>query len=299
MTKRNILHCFMVGILISLLVFPPMPAQAQFLGGIVFDPRALAEQIKKRLEDAKRWVDTIKYYQEMYTQAVEQHTTLRGVLKTVDTQLFKNQQAALLANDIAEIISDSQKLKRQLDGMLRYQITFLKNIDDRLEQGIFDPDADMRDLQNWLLYTMGRDARQTVDQLMRYVGADTELASWRAEREKLGEKLVAISKKRKANVDLLDRERNAPIQSQYNIEQLNQNIAQLDKEADELQKRITELTNKINQRIKDWGLRLSDMENFAKRIDANEQMWKELRKTQADMERTMNEMILNPPQFAQ
>src|SRR5262245_4439580 len=133
----------------------------------------------------------------MYTKAVEQLTTLRGVLKTVDTQLFKNQQAALLANDIARIVTDTQKLKQQLESLLRHQIGFLKSIDDRLEQGIFDPDADMRDLQNYLLYTMGRDARQTVDQMMNYARADTELAGWIAEREKLCVALSTISKELK------------------------------------------------------------------------------------------------------
>jgi hypothetical protein len=300
MTNQKILRCFVIGILVSLLIFPPKPAQAQFGFGIVFDPRAYALEIEKRIEQASRWVETVQQYQRIFTNAVEQLTTLRGVLKTVDTQLFKNQQAALLANDIARIISDSQKLKRQLESMTRYQLRFLKNIDDRLEQGIFDPDADMRDLQNWLLYTMGRDARQTVDQLMNYVRADAELAAWRAEREKLTVKLTNVSIELKKNEALLDQEVAAPIQNQYNIKQLNENITQLEEESTELQNKIKELTAKINQRIKDWGLRLSDMENFARKIDANNQMWTELRKTQAQMEKTMNDMIISgAPQTAE
>jgi uncharacterized protein HemX len=113
-------------------------------------------------------------------------------------------------------------------------------------------------------------------------------------------KLTNVSIELKKNEALLDQEVAAPIQNQYNIKQLNENITQLEEESTELQNKIKELTAKINQRIKDWGLRLSDMENFARKIDANNQMWTELRKTQAQMEKTMNDMIISgAPQTAE
>src|SRR5262245_33271893 len=147
----QLLRHFAVGLIISLLVFPPLPAQAQWT---VFDPSQYALRVKKRVEEASRWVQTIDQNTRVSIRLEHQLTTLQGVLKTVDKHMFKNQQAALLANDIAKILNDSNKLRRRLDGMVRYQVRTLKSIDDRLEQGIFDPDADMRDLQNYLLYTM-------------------------------------------------------------------------------------------------------------------------------------------------
>src|SRR5262249_19064625 len=189
MTTKKILRHFAVGLIVGVMLVPQQ-AQAQWT---VFDPSQYTLQVKKRLEDLNRWTATVKQYQDMYTKAVENLTTVRGVLRTVDEQLFKNKQAALLANDIGKIITDSQKLRRRWEGMIRYQIRSLESIDKRLEKGFFDPDADLRDLQNYLLYTMGRDARQTVDQMTRTARADAQLAAWMDERSKLEKRKAELS----------------------------------------------------------------------------------------------------------
>jgi chromosome segregation ATPase len=293
MTSNRVLRCFVTGLFVGLLLIPPLPAQAQF--GVVFDPRAYALQIQKRIEEAKRWVETARHYQEIYANAAEQLTNLRGVLRTVDKQLFKNHQAALLANDIGKILTDSQKLRRRLEGMIRYQIQSLKSIDDRLEQGIFDPDADMRDLQNYLLYTMGRDARQAVDQMMRTARADAQLAAWQDQRAKLQKETSTISRALDNNRALLDVEQNNLPDDQRNIQHLNEMIIQQEKQIADLQNKVKELTEKINQRIKDHGLRLQDMENFAQEVTTTNQMWRELQKTKVELQQTMDSLILYSP----
>jgi hypothetical protein len=260
----------------------------------VFDPSQYALQIKKRIEEVNRWVETARHYQDMYTKAVEQLTTLRGVLKTVDTQLFKNQQIALLANDIAKIINDSQRLKQRLEGMTRYQIRFLKSIDDRVSQGIFNPDADLNDLQNYLLYAMGRDARQTVDQMLRNARADTQLATWMAQREKVEIDLSVVSTQIKEKRAMLPKDGVVP-DDQANVQHLNQVILELETKAGDLQKRIAELTEKIEQRIKEHGLRLQDMENFGYEVQAAVEMWKGLEKTKADLQKTLDGLTQGSP----
>jgi chromosome segregation ATPase len=174
----------------------------------------------------------------------------------------------------------------------------LKSIDDRLEQGIFDPDADMRDLQNYLLYTMGRDARQTVDKMMRTAKADAQLAAWIDERNKLRIEYATINAKLIENREKLPKD-NAPLtlDEQINVQHLNEVILQLEKQAVDIKKRIDELTEKINQRTKEYGLRLEDMENFAYEVDTTNEMWKELQKTKGDLQKTLDGLILgaSPP----
>jgi uncharacterized coiled-coil DUF342 family protein len=287
----KLLRHFAAGLIISLLVFPPLPAQAQWT---VFDPSQYALQIKKRVEEANRWIQTIDQHTRVYITLVQQLTTLQGVLKTVDKQLFKNQQAALLANDIDIILNDSNMLRRRLEGMVKYQIRTLKSIDDRLEQGIFDPDADMRDLQDYLLYTMGRDARQTVDQMKRVARADAQLAAWMDELSKLRIEYATLKKDIVAKRKKLPSSE-APTQvttnEAVNIQHLNEVILQLEKQADDLKRRIDTLTEKISQRVKDYGLRLEDMENFARQIDATDEMWKQLQKTKVETQRTLDGLI--------
>jgi len=295
MTSKKLLRHFTIGMIVGLLLIPPLPANAQFFGGIVFDPRAYAQQIKDALAEANRFAETVRFYQEMVTTSVEQLTTMRGVLKTVDENLFKNKQAALLANDIGKIISDTRKLRRRLESMIRYQIRSLKSIDDRVEQGIFDPDADLRDLQNYLLYTMGRDARQTVDKMIRTARADSQLGAWMDQRAKLLKEVSTLYVAVEENEILLEVEKGSSIADQRNIEHLNEMITQQNKQIADLENKIKELTEKINQRIKDHGLRLEDMENFAHQIDTSNEMWKELQKSKLDLQKTLDGLILGTP----
>jgi hypothetical protein len=280
------LRYFAVGLLIGMLLIP-QTAQAQWT---VFDPSQYTLQVKRRLEELNRWAATVRQYQEMYTKAVENLTTLRGVLKTVDTQLFKNKQIALLANDIAKIISDSQKLKRQLESSIHYQVRALKSIDDRLSQGIFDPEADLRDIQDYLLYTMGRDARQTVDLMTRAASADAQLSAWMTERKKLQAELNALCVEQEKTQQLL---RAAQIVGDpINIQHLSDVILENKKKVAELIGKIKDLTQKINERWLQHGLRLQDMENFGYEVQATNEMWKELQKSKDELQRTVDGMIL-------
>jgi chromosome segregation ATPase len=295
MTTKTFLRNFAVGLIIGLLIFPPLPAQAQWM---VFDPTAYSQRVKSELRRIREWVNEIQWYQELYTTSVQQLTTLQGVLKTVDKQLFKNKELALLANDIGKILNDSQQLRRRLESMVRYQIRSLQSIDDRLEQGIFDPDADLRDMQNYLLYTMGRDARQTVDQMMRAARADAQLAKWIDERKKLCEEVSILSQDLDKTRAMLKKEQLiSSTDDPRNIQQLNDTIAQLEKQIADLWKQIKELTEKIAQRAKEHGLRLEDMENFAHEVDTTNEMWKELQKTKGDLQKTLDGLILgaSPP----
>lgn len=288
MIAKKMLRHFAVGLIVGLLLVPQQ-AQAQWT---VFDPSQYALQVKKRLEELNRWMVTVKQYQDMYTKAVDNLTTVRGVLRTVDEQLFKNKQAALLANDIGKIITDSQKLKRRWEGMIRYQIRSLRSIDDRLSQGIFDPDADLRDLQNYMLYTMGRDARQTVDQMMNIARADAQLAAWMDERTKLEKRKAELSDALAKLYEKAENENAIASSDQRDSRHLNEMIAETERQIDEINRQIKELTEKIQQRFKEHGLRRQDMENFAYEIDTTNEMWKELQKTKTDLQKTMDSLIL-------
>jgi len=294
MTTKTLLRHFTVGMITCLLIFPPLPAQAQWT---VFDPAAYSQRVKSDIMHIREWVEKIQWYQEMYTTSVHQLTTLQGVLKTADKQLFKNKELALLANDLSQILNDSQQLRRRLESMVKYQIRSLQSIDDRLEQGIFDPDADLRDMQNYLLYTMGRDARQTVDRMMQAARADAQLAKWIDERKKLCKEVSILSKELDKKRAMLDVERNKAPDDQRNIQYLNEAIIQQEKQIADLWKQIRELTEKIAQRTKEHGLRLEDMESFAYEVDTTNEMWKELQKTKGDLQKTLDGLILgaSPP----
>src|SRR5262249_41472435 len=194
MKGRSLLRDMLCGLLLGLLIMPPQPAQAQILGGIVFDPKEYSLQIAKKIEEANRFIETIAYYQQLYTNAVNQLTTLNGVLQTVERQLGKNLEVAQLTNDIAEIIRGSYQLRRQAENMVRYQITSLQRIDDRLKSGILDPERDLQDFEEYLVYSMGRNSRQTIQLAVRTAQADTQVSKWMKDKELLEIDLAGESK---------------------------------------------------------------------------------------------------------
>src|SRR5215471_18536339 len=117
MKGKSLLRDMLCGLLLGLLIISPLPAQAQILGGIVFDPKNYALQIEKKIEEANRFIETIAHYQQLYMNAVNQLTTLHGVLQTAEKAFGKNLAVAQLTNDIAGIIRGSYQLQRKAESM--------------------------------------------------------------------------------------------------------------------------------------------------------------------------------------
>ena len=162
MSAKNTSLNLVVGLLLGLLIIPAPPAQAQWT---VFDPTQYALQVQKKIEEATRWLETVTHYATIVDKTVQQLSTMQGMLRTVDEQLARNVRLVRLISSVGQIVRGSYQLERQLEGMITYRISMLKSIDDRLRAGIFNPEADLNDLENYLKYTMGRSAQDTVARL--------------------------------------------------------------------------------------------------------------------------------------
>src|SRR5215475_14207064 len=264
--RKSLLREILCGLLLGLLIMPPPAAQAQLLGGIVFDPKNYALQVAKKIEEANQFLETVQYYQQLYTNAVNQLITLHGVLQTVERQLGKNLEVAQLTNDIAEIIRGSYQLRRQAENMVHYQISSLQRIDDRLKSGILDPERDLQDFEEYLVYSMGRNSKQTIQLAVRTAKADAQVSKWMTDKELLEIDLAGENNNLKAFKDRLNREKNNPDPAV--IQALNDSIQKTEARIDALNKDIAALDEKIQQRITALGLRLSDMENFGYTIES-------------------------------
>ena len=182
MERSTFANQIVLGLVLGLLIIPPQPAQAQWT---VYDPINNATQIERMIQDAARWLETvdkyrkdIEHYARMYEKAVEQLTTLKGVLKTVDEQLAKQKDLIRFVNDVGQIVRGSFQLYEQLERLVLYRIRALKNIDDRIRNGIFDEEADKRDFENYLRYTIGRSSRDSLARMTRLAQIDSQLAFW-------------------------------------------------------------------------------------------------------------------------
>ena len=290
MKRRSLSVHLAVGMLIGLVIIPAQPAQAQWT---VFDPTQYVLQVQKKLEEATRWVETVQHYATMVDKTIQQLSTMQGVLRTVDEHLAQNVRLVRLISSVGQIVRGSFQLERQLETMIRYRIDMLKNIDDRLRAGIFNPEADLNDLENYLKYTMGRSAQDTVAKLDKLARNDSQLESWCVRRAQVQEKLAIAREIRDKAQMQLETEKNKPDPDQANMAHLNDVILKQWSVIVDLENEHAELQDKITERAAKYGLRLQDMENFAFSIITVNDGWSSLQQTKEQIERTLNDLIVN------
>src|SRR5215813_6191321 len=140
MRNKSLLYQLALGLLAGILIMPPPIAYAQWT---VFDPSQYVLQVSKKVEEANRWL-------QHYTNLVQQLTTLSGVLEKTDELLSKQKNAITTMSNIGRTIRGAYQLKNQVEAIVTTRLKWLKSIDDRLRNGIFDTDADMRDFDEYL-----------------------------------------------------------------------------------------------------------------------------------------------------
>src|SRR5262249_4532660 len=200
MRKKSLLHHLMLGLLIGVFIMRPSVAHAQWT---VYDPAQYMLQVTKRVEEATRWV-------QHFTNLVQQLTTLGGVLKAADDLVAKQTNAITTRSNIGRTVRASFQLKDQLEAIVTTRLDMIKRIDDRLRNGIFDPEADLRDLDEYLRNSIGRSSQDLIANRERLVKMDNQLELWQREL-KLKQKTRAwVEGKQKETQDKLDLEDHKP-----------------------------------------------------------------------------------------
>ena len=72
-----------MGVVLAALLLPA-PTYAQFA---VYDPVNNINQIKSFFQDLQHWVETIQQYEQTYLNAVNQLTSMKGILKNAEQML--------------------------------------------------------------------------------------------------------------------------------------------------------------------------------------------------------------------
>jgi len=181
------------------------PAPAQWT---VFDPSQYALQIEKKIEEAARWVDTINHYISMYENAVKQYqkmvesvTNLRGILEKVDEQIMRHKQLITTYATLGRLIRGTFELKKRIEATITSQIHSVVNIARRLKNGIFDMEANKRDLDDFLRHSIGRSADAHMANLERLAKLDSELERMLFDRENILLDLAKLYEERERIAD--------------------------------------------------------------------------------------------------
>ena len=279
MTDRNgAVRQIILGLIFSsiLIGIDVRPAQAQWT---VFDPSQYALQVAKKIDEAARWVETINHYIQMYENAVRQYekmvesvTNLRGILDKVDEQIMRHKQLITTYATLGRLIQGTFELKKRIEATITSQIHSVVNIARRLKNGIFDMDADKRDLDDFLRFSIGRSADAEMANLERLAKLDSELERMLFDRENMLLDLAKLYEERQRIADATRAMSANPDANQDGVQSLIDQMLAVNLRITTVEGQLRELEAKIQAKFIAYGLKVEQMTEFGKEIRRTTEM---------------------------
>jgi len=264
----------LLGILIGVLM-TPTTAHAQWT---VFDPAQYALQIERQIEEANRWLERVKQYSEQINKLAEQLSTMKGVLGQAEKLVLHNANLTRTMAQLGQTVRDVFALKRAIETMVTSRLSMIKSIKTRLSNGIFDPDADLRDFEEYLRNSIGRTAQDRIATMNRVALFDATLARLyhdlqTAQARRAGAALQLRQAKEKLDFELA---RTQQEQCASCVSDLKLEIASCEKMIIDLDAQITSLSTQIEDRVKLYNLTMEERVRIANRVRATDEAWNNL-----------------------
>jgi len=282
MIKKSLLHHFALGLLIGVLIMPSPVAYAQWT---VFDPSQYALQVAKKVEEANRWI-------KHYTNLVQQLTTLGGVLKAADDLVAKQKNAITTMSNIGRTVRASFQLKDQLEAIVTTRLDMIKRIDDRLRNGIFDPEADLRDLDEYLRNSIGRSSQDTIANRERLARMDNQLEVWQRELILKEQKKSWAKGKQKMTTELLYAEDQKPDAQKCSscIASLKDELANYEILIAQLDVEILDLRCQIENRVKQYNIQMQERVRFGEQVQSLNEGWSRFNNSLDELQRALSKV---------
>jgi len=249
----------------------PQPVDAQWT---VYDPANHATALEKKIEDWVHWTQELQDNIRKIELLVKQWTTMKDVLRNAEKLVSHNTTWAATMASIGNSIRGIYRLKDMLVGLVRYRIRALVSIRDRLKNGLFNPAADLQDLEDYLRDGLGRTSAARIATLERLASFDvilqtlyerwSEACARRAGLEKEKKELQTRHDEAVARGDAPD----AISSIEFQIQQVDQKLMEINKQIDELWAQMTE-------RAKKYHVRLDERQQAAVQVAAMSDAWEE------------------------
>jgi chromosome segregation ATPase len=267
---KNLLLGLVVGAILS-----PATVQAQFT---VFDPAQYSLQIERQIEEANRWLERINQYTNEINKLAEQLSTMRGVLGQAERLVLHNDTLTRTMAQIGQTVRDVFALKRAMETMVISRLNMIKSIKTRLMSGIFDPEADLRDFEDYLRNSIGRQEQDKIATMNRIAMFDATLARLYHDLQVAEARQAGAAQQMKQAKEKLDAElAKAHIdQCAHCISDLKLEIATCEKMIADLDAQITSLSTQIEDRVKQYNLTMEERVRIANRVKATDEAWDNL-----------------------
>lgn len=276
--RTGILRQLVLGAILSSLLIgiDVRPVHAQWT---VFDPSQYTLQVAKKIEEAARWVETINHYITTYENAVRQYqkmvesvTNLRGILDKVDEQIMRHKQLITTYATLGRLIRGTFELKKRIEATITSQIHSVVNIARRLKNGIFDMEANKRDLDDFLRHSIGRSADAHMSNLERLAKLDSELERMLFDRENLLLDLAKLYEERERIADATRAIAANPDANQDGVQSLIDQMLAVNLRITTVEGQLRELEAKIQAKFIAYGLKVEQMTEFGKEIRRTTEM---------------------------
>jgi chromosome segregation ATPase len=269
-TAKHLLLGLLVGIILQ-----PSTAQAQFT---VFDPAQYSLQIERQIEEANRWLERVRQYSEEINKLAEQLSTMKGVLGQAEKLVLHNDNLTRTMAQIGQTVRDVFALKRAIETLVITRLNMIKSIKTRLMSGIFDPDADLRDFEDYLRNSIGRQEQDKIATMNRIAMFDARLARLYHDLQTAEARQAGAAAEMKQAKDKLDAELAKPQAEQcaHCISDLKLEIASCEKMIADLDTQITNLSTQIEDRVKLYNLTMEERVRIANRVKATDEAWDNL-----------------------
>lgn len=269
-TANHLLLGLLVGIILQ-----PSTAQAQFT---VFDPAQYSLQIERQIEEANRWLERVRQYSEEINKLAEQLSTMKGVLGQAEKLVLHNDNLTRTMAQIGQTVRDVFALKRAIETLVITRLNMIKSIKTRLMSGIFDPDADLRDFEDYLRNSIGRQEQDKIATMNRIAMFDATLARLYHDLQTAEARQAGAAAEMKQAKDKLDAELAKPQAEQcaHCISDLKLEIASCEKMIADLDTQITNLSTQIEDRVKLYNLTMEERVRIANRVKATDEAWDNL-----------------------
>lgn len=282
MKLNNFRHCkqVLLGLLLALLVIPAKTANAQWA---VYDAANHATQLERMAQDAARWMETVNHYLEeikryetMIDKQVEQITSLGNILHTVDEQLARHKSLIYIISGFGQTIRQIFQLQQDIRTMVSCRILAVQRVWYRMRQGIFDPQQNMRDLEDYLKYSIGKSSQQRVEYYELLLEQDAEFSEAVYQREVAYGRLARAEEAQKALEEALTRETSKPPEDQQGVDSLLKQLADCKLYIANLTTQIADYTKIINDKMAKYGVKLDAHARFGAAVERETLAWREM-----------------------
>src|SRR5947207_4321302 len=271
---KNVIRRVLLGILLGAVQTPPT-TQAQFT---VFDPAHYSLQIERQIEEANRWLERVKHYTDEINKMVEQISTMKGVLTQAEKLVLHNANLTRTMAQIGQTVRDVFALKRAMETMVISRLNMIKSMKTRLMSGIFDPEADLRDFEDYLRNSIGRTEQDKIATMNRIAMFDATLARLYHDLQTAEARQAGAALEMKQATDKLEAELSKPDTEQCAscISDLKLEIASCEKMIADLDTQVSNLSTQIEDRVKLYNLTMEERVRIANRVKATDEAWDNL-----------------------